>query len=348
MRPARILGGAAVLAVLALVALVVLAPGAIADDGGNPEPPGDVSLREVSIAPGETSGATATLRLDARLQHHGGTSENVSVEFRAIDGESALLENARRVSVGNVSTEGERSVRANLSVERSGGYRIETVVYRDGRRVDSGTREVSGVGSLDPEYREVGVAFHDFEDERAPFPPVEYSVERTDGNRVTVDVSAYVTNSGDGASEDLEMVVVARQSGSGIVADRATVRVGEIRSGRTVTPAVELTVPDEYDYYLDAMLKRDDVMVSTARASADLTPGNNRTVSVNASSEGDGLEVGDFTNDVDGSRENGENDRGESPRRTTTASGGGGPGFGPVVALVAVLAVAVIARRKKR
>jgi PGF-CTERM protein len=345
MRPETILGGGAVVVVVALLALGAAAPGAIASaDDDEPDPPGQLSVREVSISPGAVSGATATLSVDARVAHRGGDSENVSVEFRALDAESGLVETTRTVRVGNVTRTGERRVIANLSVERSGGYRVETVLYRDGERVDLGARSVSGVGTLDPAYEDVGVAFHDFEDERAAFPSVEYSVERTDGNRVTLDVSAYVTNAGDTAASDLEMVVVARQTGSSIVADRATIEVPEVRPGRTLTPGVELTVPDGYGYYLDAMIERDDVIVSTARAGADLSPGENGSVEVDRSEESDGLQVGEFVDDSGGNPDAGTG--GSGPRETTVASGGGGPGFGPVVAVVAALAIAVIARRK--
>jgi PGF-CTERM protein len=344
MRPETVLGGGAVVALVAMLALGLVAPGAIpSTDESEHDPPGRLSIGEVSIAPGQISGATATLRVDARVTHSGGGSENVTVEFRAVDAESGLVETTRTVPVGNVTRTRERRVLANLSVERSGGYRVETVLYRDGERVDLGARSVSGVGSLDPDYEEVGVAFHDFEDERASFPSVEYSIERTDREGVTLDVSAYVTNSGDAAASDLEMVVVARQTGSSIVADRATIEVPEIRPGRTLTPAVELTVPDEYGYYLDAMIKRDDVIVSTARAGADLSPGENGTVEVDRSNGSDGLRVGEFAGGDDTTDPgDGESDLPE----TEVSSGAGGPGFGPVVAVVATLAIAAIARRK--
>jgi PGF-CTERM protein len=346
MRPETVLGGGAVVALVAMLALGLVAPGAIASsDGSERDPPGQLSIREVSIAPGQVSGATATLRVDARVTHRGGDSENVAVEFRAVDAESGLVETTRTVPVGNLTRTGERRVLANLSVDRSGGYRIETVLYRDGERVDLGARSVSGVGSLEPDYESVGIGFHDFENERAQFPSVEYSIERVGDGRVTLDVSAYVTNAGDAAASDLEMVVVARQTGSSIVADRATIEVPEIRPGRTLTPSVELAVPDGYGYYLDAMIKRDDVIVSTARAGADLSPGENGSVEVDRSNDEDGLKVGEFADGDDDGIGPGD---GESNRRETeTVSGGGGPGFGPAVAVVATLAIAVIARRKR-
>jgi hypothetical protein len=69
-----------------------------------------------------------------------------------------------------------------------------------------------------------------------------------------------------------------------------------IRPGRTVTPSVSLTVPSQYNCYLDTKLWRDGVVVGTARAPASLDP--REPVPWNTTTREVGLEVGDF--DLDG------------------------------------------------
>lgn len=337
MRIEIVLGGGAVAVVVVAAVFALAAPGAIAPPPTEPaEPPGDLQIREMSIAPDAVSGASATLRVDVRLAHRGGESENVTVEFRAVDLDTGLVETTKRVRVGDISVDGERRVVANLSVPRSGGYRIETTVYQGPRREDVGTTTVQGVGSLEPAYARTGMDFHRFGVAGGPeLPAVEYAIASTSDDRVTLDVSAYLTNSGDTRAGDLTLELIARQSDSGIVADRATIQVGDVRPGRTVTPSAELTVPDDYNYYLDAILKKDGVIVATARSGAVLNP--NLSISVNETRQRDGLQVGEF--------ERGEGGKPTPTPRETETTGGGGPGFGILAAVAALVTIALIARR---
>jgi PGF-CTERM protein len=94
-----------------------------------------------------------------------------------------------------------------------------------------------------------------------------------------------------------------------------------------------VTVPDGYNYYLDAVLRKDGVVVDTARSAANLDP--TRTVSTDETEESVEFAVSDF-----------ESDRGrnEAPTDETGASVQT-PGFGPVAALVALLVAALGVRR---
>jgi PGF-CTERM protein len=332
MRPERPLAAAAVgtLAVALLAALVV--PGAVAGpDDRRLRSPGPVNVADVDIAADDVSGATVALRVETRLAHRGNPAENVTVVVRAVDADSGLLQATRRASVGTLRGDRETTVNTTLRVAREGDYRIETAVYRDGERVDGGETTLRNLEALTPAYARSPVAFA----ERETLPALSYGVADADagGDRVRLNVSAALTNGGDDASGDLRLTVVARQADSNVVADRASVRVGSVRPGRTVSPAVALTVPDGYNYYLDAVLRKDGVVVDTARSAANLDP--TRTVSTDETEESVEFAVSDF-----------ESDRGrnEAPTDETGASVQT-PGFGPVAALVALLVAALGVRR---
>jgi PGF-CTERM protein len=136
-------------------------------------------------------------------------------------------------------------------------------------------------------------------------------------------------------------VLTARQNGSNVIADRTTIDLGRIGSGNTATPSGELVVPDDYNYYLDAVLWRDGTVVATARSTANLAPGTGLTVDENTSDGGDDFQAGDFeqTEAPD------EREPTEAPG-TTIAPSGGQPGFGVAVALVALVAAAFVARTR--
>ncbi|MFW6320287.1 MAG: DUF7490 domain-containing protein, partial [Halohasta sp.] len=254
-----------VVVVAGLAAVIV--PDAMADPTPDRDP-GHVDIEEVPIEPGETTGETATLGLEARLDHRGGPSENVTVLFRATDSDSRLVETERRVDVETLRGDRESPVEANLTVEREGGYEIETIVFTDGERVDTATRRVDGLEALTPAYAESNVAF----DETEAIQPVSVAVGSTDDDEVNLDVSGSLTNEGDDSTDDLEVTYTARQADSNVVADRETVDVEEIRNGRTASVEADLTVPNEYNYYVDAVVWRDDVHVDSAQGVANLDP----------------------------------------------------------------------------
>lgn len=323
-----------VVAVALLVAAVV--PGVLADptDRG-PLPPGRVDIADgLAIEPADVSGETATLHVETRLRHRGNTATNVTVRFRAIDAESGFVETTETVDVGNLTADGETPVEADLTVRREGGYRIETTVFRDSERVDSGRTTVSGLEALTPAYARTSVGFT----ESDVLPPVAVSVADAGDERTTLRLGASLTNRGDDPSEDLRVTVVLRQAESNLVAGRTTVDVGAIRPGRSATVDAEVTVPSGYNYYVDAVLWKDDVMVDTARTAANLDP--QRRIRVNETTEDVELRVEDFESD------DGRSGRAtEEPARTTETSS---PGFGVAVAVVALLVTTLFARRRSR
>ncbi|WP_115864599.1 DUF7490 domain-containing protein [Halorussus litoreus] len=338
-RETMLAGGAAVVVAIALVAAAAV-PGAIAVSEDDPVRPGHLSIQEVAISPGEVTGGTATLSVDTRLEHSvvssNSESENVTMRVRAVHLESGLVETTAEAAVPTISGEREVSVVQNLTVERAGGYRIETVVYRDGERIAEGQKSVRGVGTLTPAYADTDVRFHWQGSDGLP--PVEYTVASAEGNRTTLNVSTFLTNEGDVPSEELRVVFTVRQADSNIVADRRAVAVGAIRPGRTASPGAELAVPEGYNYYLDAVLWKDGVIVGTARSVANLNP--TETLEANETVREVGIEVGDFEDDQR------EDDR---PERTTSERDGGAggvPGFTPVVALLALVGGLLLARRR--
>jgi PGF-CTERM protein len=325
-------GAAGLVAVALLTAAAV--PGVLADPADEgPTRPGPVRIAETTIAPGTVSGETTVLNVQTRLDHRGNPTPNVSVRFRATDAESGFVADTRTVDVGTIEEEGERLVETNLTVEREGGYRVEATVFRDGERVGSGGKVVSGLEALTPEYARTSVGFSNEE----ALPPVAFSVASASDDRTTLDLAATLTNRGDDASEDLRVTVVLRQADSNIVAARSAAEVGTIRPGRTETVETQVTVPSQYNYYIDAVLWKDGVVVDTARSAANLDP--TERISVNETRREVELRVEDFS----------ENDGGvatEAPREEgTITTSTSAPGFGVGVGVAALLAVALLARR---
>lgn len=326
-------------ALLAVSAAGVAAiPGAMDAPTHEEPPPGAVGVTEQVVSPGEVTGQTAELTLRTDLDHHRGPVENLSVRYRAIDSRSGLLEAEETVTVGDVDADGEFSVNGSLVVPRSDGYVLETTVYAGNDRVAQTTTNVEGVHALTPAYADQHVGFAD----STLWPTVAVSVVAADDDTATLRIATSVTNDGDDRSEDLRLGVLLRQSESNVVADRAETTVESIRPGRTATVSITVDVPAEYNYYVDAALWHDDVLVDETQSVANLDP--QETIDANETKEDVEFSVGDFSEESDDDptrAEADDADRREAPVEDET------PGFGFVAAIAAIVGVALAARRRR-
>jgi PGF-CTERM protein len=334
MRPEALLGVAAAAAVLVAIALAVFVPGFVSAPAPEPkEPPARLDVGEMTLSAGAVTGETADLETTVFLQHHGGSADNVSVVARATDAASGLVVDTTSRELGTVANEGEREVPLSVTVPREGGYEVETFLYVDDERVDAASASVRGVGALTPPYARSTVRFHDFPGRSS----VEYRVESVDDGRATLSVTSYLTNGGDATESDLRLQVTARGADSNVVADRSGTRLGGLQPGRTARPAVQVTVPDGYNYYLDVTLWRDGVIIDTTRAAANLDP--EETLAVNETRRDVAFEASDFE-----SGEPAAAAGGATPRATNDSTGGA-PGMGAVATVLALLAGVLAARR---
>ncbi|OYR49495.1 PGF-CTERM sorting domain-containing protein [Halorubrum sp. Ea1] len=333
-RTALLAAAAAVLVVSAVG--VVAAPDALDDPREENERPGDVRIAGIVVSPGEVRGETAELRLGVDLRHRGPAVENVTVRHRAIGADSGLLVDETTVDIGEVDGGGERTINGSVDVERAGGYRIETAVFADGERVETRTTRVGGVAALTPDYADTRVGFTDGN----VWPTVAVSVREADNATATLSVSVSVTNRGDAASDPLDLRLLMRQAESNVIADEARETVGSVRPGRTETVTTTVEVPANYNYYVDAALWSDDVLIDETQGVANLNP--RETIDADESVEEVEFSVEDF---ADGGAGGDDGADGERPRDDGSTDDGT-PGFGPVAALAALLAAALYARRR--
>ncbi len=334
MRSPSLLIIVAIAVAVVLIGAAVAIPDAVAEERDVRDRPGHVELTEITVAPGDVEAETAALVIDAHLRHRGNPSPNTTVVYRAIDDESGMVATVERVEVGTISAEGERNQTQTLTVDREGSYRLEVLVYQDGMRVSSGGKRIAGVGTLTPEFASTSVRFHRFDGDGPP--PITFSVEDAGPNRTALVTSTYLTNGGS-ATEGLRLEVIARQAESNIIADRQSVQLDRIDAGQTVTPEVRLTVPAEYNYYLDAILWKDGVIVGTTRAAANLDP--QRRITVNETVEDVGLEVSDF--EPDSAPDEGDAEPPRTPEEDTSIQT---PGFGIGAALLAIIGGGLLVR----
>ncbi|GAB7093057.1 PGF-CTERM sorting domain-containing protein [Halolamina litorea] len=326
-------GGAVVVVVVALLAAVAVPEAVASPRDDRPVRPGPVNVVDADIATGEITGQTAELELFATLDHRGNPAENVTVLFKATDAESGLLEAEREVAVGDLTAEGERRVSTVLRVPREGGYRLEGIVYRNDTRVDRFTREVSGVEALTPAYARANVSFV----EDPVLEPVSVAITDAGENRTTLELGGWLTATGPTEADSLSVTFILRQAESNVVAARTTVDAGSLREGRSETVSADVAVPSEYNYYVDAVLTRDGVIIDTAGGVVNLDP--SETIDRNETRREVEFDASDFEGD--------DGERPDRPETTDAETAVSQPGFGPVVAIAALLGAGLLARRRR-
>lgn len=331
----RIFISAGLVMMLFILVSAIVLPGAIAERDDNIRE-GVVRLnQDVAVEPLTVSGQSVTLSLDIRLSHRGGVSENISVEVQATDADSNLLRETERVSVGSIRGNQEVPVRANLTVPREGQYRFDVKIYKSGQQVENGVTTVSGVSALTPSYAESTVRFEQFE--TTTIPPITYQITNVAEDQVQITTTTYLTNTGDTATDGLQLRIMARQADSNIIADQTTTTVGTVRSGRTTEVNATVELPDEYNYALDAMLIRDSVVLEVASATAELAP--TEPLPANSTREQIDIQASDFETDAETSEEI----RGETAALTESETSQ--PGFGISIGLLTLFVTIIIWRK---
>lgn len=341
MQHERLLAGGAV-AILAITLLsAALVPGVLAErEVDRPSSRLDLQDEDATISVLSVPGDTVDLRIDTRLSNRGGPAENVSVEVRAVDDGSGLLQDSETQTVGALRADRTASITTNLTVPREGSYRIETIVYEDGSRRTKGIRTISGVGSLTPDYARSTVEFHRYVTGSDGFGSIATRVRRVDGDRVTLNASTHLRNVGGTGSDDVTVRLRARQAESNLIADTTVVNVGSIGPGATRFTYADLEVPDGYNYWIDAILLNDGVVVDTTVAPVNLLTNESLSPDQAAGDEG-GIDVSDLAQQT-ARPDDDDRDDGTAGAETETA----GPGFGPIAAVVGLLAAALLLARR--
>lgn len=336
MRREVVLAGGIAVLMLATAITTGVVPGVL-ESPTKDDRPGRLTIHEVTISPGEVTGSTATLSVTSHLRHHGGETENISIRVRAVALGSGLLETIEETSVDPISGDREVEQTTNITVSRSGGYRIEAILFVDGERRHTTAKQVTGIESLTPAYADTSVEFQGFgATDPGALPSLQYSIVDTADNYTTLRISAYLTNRGDTVTSNHQVEFILRQAESDIIANRTTVTVPQIEPGTTATPNATIRVPANYNYYIDAILWRDEVILSSTRAAANLNP--TERIPMNTTVRSVGLQVSDF-----------EQPRKTPPRATRqpqATAAPGQPGFTPVVALIALLLTTIVAWRR--
>ncbi len=285
-----------------------------------------LGIAEIDISPERVTSTDVLLNVTTYVENRGdGGSGDAKLILKAFDSTSGLLVGETTTSAGSIDEDKTMPVLQQISVEREGGYRIDVVLFEDDKRLRQRSMQIYDIGSLTPNIHDIGIKIQE----------MDFLVENVTDSRVVIGVDLYLTNEGDSTSEDLSMLVKAREVDAGLLADKIWITTGSIKKETTIIRSCDIAVPDGYNYIVEALIWKNDTIVERGEGVVQLNP--KRTIPKDEEIVSDKIRVDDFIPEAE-AREYGESPAGM--KKT--------PGFTSVMAAIMIMiAVFTCIRRRE-
>src|SRR3990170_1936453 len=281
MKPGNLLAILLASAVILSLAVILINKDAIVPETDyRPQP--YLSIREVDVKPVEVTSALVEVNVTAYINHAGGKTTNALMLIRAIRSDTKLLAAEVSSPIPEAETDETLIIYQNLKVERNGGYELKILLFNNGTILDSGSVSIAGLNALVPQSKKSGIVLNN----------IDFTVSGVSAGKVAVGSDIYLENRGSQPSENLNLIVKAREANSNLLADRTTSETGVIASEATAIKNAKLEVPDEYNYMVVVELWKGDVLINTWEKPVLLAP--SKTVPKETVEKKENIEVSKF------------------------------------------------------
>jgi len=222
-----------------------------------------LQVTDIDISSERVTSTSVLLNVTTYIENNGnGESGEAKLILKAFDSASGLLVGETTTPAGSINKDRTVSVSQLISVEREGGYRIDVVLFEDEKRLRQRSVQIYGIGDLTPNINDIGIRIQE----------MDFLVENVTGSRVAIGVDIYLTNEGDFTSEDLPMLIKAREVDAGLLADKVWTSTSNIEKEKTIINSCEIAVPDDYNYIVEALIWRNDTIVERGEGVVQLNP----------------------------------------------------------------------------
>ncbi|MEA1905587.1 MAG: hypothetical protein U9N12_01360 [Euryarchaeota archaeon] len=284
-----------------------------------------LTIAETDISPERVTSTDVLLNVTTYVENRGdGESGDAKLILKAFDSASGLLVGVTTTSAGSIDEDKTIPVLQQISVKREGGYRIDVVLFEDDKRLRRQSMQIYDIGGLTPNIHDIGIKIQE----------MDFLVENVTDSRVVIGVDLYLTNEGESTSEDLQMLVKAREVDAGLLADKIWITTGSIKKETTIIRSCEIAVPDGYNYIVEALIWKNDTIVERGEGVVQLNP--KRTVPKDEEIVSDRIRVDDFMPEPEAMDYGGMAGR---PEKT--------PGFTSVLAAITIMVAALTCIRRR-
>ncbi|AKB30822.1 hypothetical protein MSSIH_0132 [Methanosarcina siciliae HI350] len=256
-------------------------------------------------------------------KYQGDTEKNSSLLLKVYSRESGLLETQERIELGALEKGETKAVSQSLSLPKTGGYNIRSVLFEGDTQKGIGEIDVYNLDFLPADVQDIGLEISE----------MDFRVRKVEDRKVLIESDIYLTNEGKKTSQDLRMLVKVRELDAGLLADKVWTLTGEIKPETTVIRSVNLTMPDQYNYAVEVLIWNNDTIVRRGEDYIQLNP--KVEVKDKTSTETKKIQTSEFENVDDY----------EMIPEEKYAEEGATPGFSLFLAAVLLCSAAVLRRR---
>ena len=294
------------------------------------KPSASFSIREIDVKPVEVTSDLIEVNVTAYIYHGEGEAKNPIMLIRAINSNTGLHEAEVSTPIPDSDRDKTVTASAKLKIQRNGNYDLRILLYDNGSIRESGSVGIKGLNALTPAAKKSGVEVNN----------IDFIVVGASGGKASIRSDIYLENKWAVPSENMNMIVKARQAESNLLADKRSSETGVIAGEATSVKSVQLDVPEGYNYMMVVELWKGDVMVNTWEKALMLAP--TKTVPKESQEKKMTIEVSKFM------REGGA---APVPGVTMTAAAEAyptmkqEPGFEVIIAIAALILVIALRRR---
>jgi PGF-CTERM protein len=276
-------------------------------------------VQGIDVSAPEVGSGRIVLLVNTTIDNSEARSGDLRLLVKAFDRDTGLLVRSVETPAEPLGKEETRIVSTRLDLPRASGYRLEVDLYQDERLLRGGNLDVSNLANLEPNRYDSGLRIS----------TIDFEVLDTVGNRTSVRATAYLTNEGGGASRPLSLQLKAREVSTGLLVAQVWAQVGAIRLDATRAFNATLSLPDGYNYDVEAVLWDGEIIVERGVGHVQFAP----TTVVNPGQQV--VVTRPNLEDFAGGAGDGDGDSGEET-----------PGIGVLAVLAALLLAAVALRRR--
>ena len=223
-----------------------------------------VTVTGITVGAQNVTGSDVTLNVTTEVQNTYGVSSGISrIQLKAYDTASGLVVQEQTGDAGFLGIRGSGSISQTITLPRKGSYRLVSTVYENGQRKGEGEITVYNLERLTPDSQETGISISD----------IDFLVKKVTGDRVTIQTDVYFTNDNRAPSGPFDIEVKAKEEDARLLADKQRAHVESIMPDATRVANVTLSVPDQYNYVVEVLVWKNDVIVKRGEGNVRLRPG---------------------------------------------------------------------------
>ena len=239
-----------------------------------------IAIADIDISAEALGIADAGLNVTTSLDNSGDAkSGEVDVLVKAYDADTNLLVASNGSKVGKICGRETKSASTHLKLPKEGSYRLQIVVYEDGKGILRGERKIYGLSRLEPpSVAKISIRELDFFVEAVE---VESGRRGKEKEYAIVNTTLYIDNLGKDIG-GLSTLIKARDNETRLIADRRWEDLGVLKEGTTSLHYAELRELNGRDYIFEILIWQSERIIKEGSGMVMLSPFVNRTVVLEA------------------------------------------------------------------